>query len=71
MPDNDPDERLEILLTQFELDGAAPIMGRLLAVLKQMKYPVVQQTLAGDETAGLTADWAELVARWFDVLDRT
>lgn len=70
-PENDPDFRLELLLTHFEDDESAPLVGRFETILQRMKYPTVRQQLHGDEPSGLTAEWAELITRWLDLLPRT
>ena len=70
LPDNDPDFRMQILLTAFDQDQNTPLLQKFAEVIGTMKYPIGQQVFPGAAQGGLTAEWAKSILIWVDALDR-
>jgi serine protease Do len=69
LPDNDPVQRLSLLLISAEKSPTKAIYGALASKLVEAKFPVTQHSLGEQPRELQTAD-DEFLFRWLDSLDR-
>jgi serine protease Do len=69
LPDNDPVQRLSLLLISAEKSPTKAIYGALATKLAEAKFPVTQHSL-GEQPREMQAADDELLFRWLDALDR-
>ncbi|MEX2174433.1 MAG: PDZ domain-containing protein [Pirellulaceae bacterium] len=69
MPDNDPINRVALLVATAEKSGATGAIKRVVARLEAAHFPVTPLSL-GEQSRDLTADELLDLGRWIDALDR-
>jgi S1-C subfamily serine protease/predicted esterase len=69
LPENDPVNRLALVLGTAEKSATTPILKALLQRLTAARFPIVQKKL-GDNPRDLSADELLDLGRWIDSLDR-
>jgi pimeloyl-ACP methyl ester carboxylesterase len=69
LPENDPVNRLALLIGAAEKSAIAPQLKAVLTRLEAARFPITRVSL-GDQPRDLSAAELEQLGRWIDALDR-